>query len=258
MTTLRKSLMVLICISMVLCSVATITLAPDQSAQAKSDQPQPVISFEPSLVPLQLTALALTAFPDAIKTPIQLLAPLMAEVDNKQYAVSGEVLIGGQAYPVGDVLTNADGISRGATEQAPLGAYGYAVIKDDPAYRLVWATSESGEKQYVIVHENDPLFAGDDGLRNHLDDLKTGIRDLATVTAPAVTAATTMIAIGLGACIPTAGTSCALAAVGATIAGVVGLGLHTYVNFAVVQPAIENVQADLQVIAANRGFLNDG
>jgi hypothetical protein len=177
----------------------------------------------------------------------------MVPIEDDEYALAGDLLINGQAYPIGDELDNVEDIPLGATEESSYGQYGYAVIRDNPEYRLLWVTSEDGERHHVIVHENDPLFAGEDGFRKHLDDLQEGMTGLTTAAVPVLTAGGTLIAIGLGACAPTAGGGCALALAGAVITGIASLGAEAYFRLAVVDPAIDNLTADFETIAPNRG-----
>jgi len=179
--------------------------------------------------------------------------PVMVPIEDDEYALASDLLINGQAYPIGDELASADGIPLGAIEEGSYGNYGYAVVRDHPEYRLLWVASEDGERHHIIVHENDPLFAGEDGFRKHLDDLQERMTGLTTAAVPVVTAGGTLVAIGLGACAPTAGGGCVAALAGALITGIVSLGAEAYFRLAVVDPAIRNLAADFETIAPNRG-----
>jgi len=251
-TGIRKTILVTASIGLLMSPLA---FAPASGRQFAYEQDLRVqITFEPSLSVLEMTSFAPTAFPATVPPPAPFPTPVMVPIEDDEYALAGDLLINGQAYPIGDELDNAEGIPLGATEEASFGEYGYAVIQDHPDYRLLWVTDENDQRRHIIVHANDPLFAGEDGYRKHLEDLQAGMTTLTTAAVPVVTAGGTLIAIGLGVCAPTAGGGCALAFAGAVITGLVSLGAEAYIRLGVVDPAIDNLRADLETIAPNRGI----
>jgi len=249
---IRKTILVSASIGLLMSPLAVTTAAGRQFTNEQDLRRQ--ITFQPSLSVLEMTSFASTAFPATVPPPTPFPTPVMVPIEDDEYALAGDLLINGQAYPIGDELDSAEGITLGATEEGSFGEYGYAVIQDHPDYRLVWVNDENGERRHIIVHENDPLFAGEDGYRKHLEDLQEGMAALRTAAVPVVTAGGTLIAIGLGACAPTAGGGCALAFAGAVITGIVSLGAEAYIRLGVVDPAIDNLRADFETIAPNRGI----
>lgn len=211
------------------------------------------ITFVPSLSPLELTALAGTSMPTVAPQPTLLPTPIMISVEDSQYAVAGDLEIGGRTYPIGDEISDASGIPLGATEEGSYGDYGYAVVRDHTDYRLLWTTDEDGTRHSIIVHRNDPLFAGEDGFRKHIEDLQRGMNTLVTASTPVFIAGGTLLAFGFGACPGTAGAGCAGGVVAAGIAGLVGLGIMGYIRATQVDTAIDNLGADFATIAPNRG-----
>ncbi len=205
-------------------------------------------------MPLDLTEIAATEIADSVVAPTAVPDPVMVEAQDDQYAVAGDLLIGGKVYPIGDVIENGDEIALGAVETAPLNGHGYGVIQDNPDYRLVWVTREDGTRKSVIVHKNDPLFRGEDGFSQHISDVQKGMEALGAAAIPVVTGGLTLIAIGLGACGATAGAGCLMAAAGAAVASLGGIAAEAYIRATQVDPALRNVIADLDVIAQNRGI----
>jgi len=248
---MRRPLLLIASLGLILSPLAINSSAMAHLPQADVSLQQ--FTFVPSLSVMELTAFAQTAMPTTAPLPTPFPTPVMMPIENDEFAVAGDLEINGEAYPIGDKIPNADEIPLGATEEGSFGEYGYAVVRDHPEYRLLWTTDEDGARHHIIVHENDPLFAGDDGFRKHLDDLQAGMTAMVSASVPVFTAGATLFTIGLGACAPTAGAGCAVAFIGAGIAGVVGLGVMGYVRSAVVNPAIDNLTADFSTIAPNRG-----
>lgn len=247
----------LVCVSL---GLLLSPLAIHSSASAhlpRADVSLQQFTFEPSLSVMELTAFAQTAFPATVPPPTPFPTPVMVPIENDEYAVAGDLLIDGRTYPIGDEISSAEDIPLGAVESDPFNDYGYAVIRDQPDYRLLWMTSEDGERHHIIVHKNDPLFAGDDGFSEHVDDLQAGMAGLVTTAAPVATAGAMIVGIGLGLCAPTAGSGCALALGGAVITAVVGIGVEAFFRLGVVDPAIRNIKADFTTIAPNRGIDGD-
>jgi hypothetical protein len=253
-STARLGILVVLVITVPICPMAASIVAANNQAFAAESQPPIQISFEPSIAPLELTAIAATEIADTILVPTAVPDPIMVESQDDQYAVAGDLLIGGEAYAIGDEIEDAENIELGATETAPLNGHGYGVIKENPDYRLIWVTGEDGAKRHVIVHKNDPLFKGEDGFSNHIEDVQDGMEALAAAAVPVVTGGLTLVAIGLGACGLTAGGGCVMAAAGALIASIGGIAAEAYIRATVVDPALDNVQADLAVITDNRGI----
>lgn len=226
----------------VLTSVMTVTVGCD-------------IGFTPDVTELELVGPDSQPQLSELDSEPDLLSPEMAGPAGDQYAQSGELLIGGQVYSIGDDPGDVSGIELAATEQTVFGVYGYGVIKENPDYRLLWIEDENGVRQHMIVHKDDPLFAGDDGFRQHVDDLESGLVKAATSKGVALGAATTLLATGLGACIPTAGTTCLMGAIGAGATALGALVADGYFTYSVVLPALDNLRADLEVIDLNRGLV---
>jgi hypothetical protein len=109
---------------------------------------------------VQATALGTPAPPAAPQStmfPPVGTPPVMVPVEEDEYALCGTLEVSGQSYPIGDRFTDASGIELGTTVNADVwGQNGYAVIQDNPDYRLLWITRGDGARQYVIVHMNDP------------------------------------------------------------------------------------------------------
>ena len=250
----RIGILVTLIVTVPIFPMAVSILATSNQDFAAAPRPILQISFEPSIAPLELTEIAATQIVDSIVVPTAVPDPIVVESKNDQYAVAGDLLIGGKVYSIGDEIENADDIELGATETAPLNGHGYGVIRDRPDYRLMWVTGDDGIKRHVIIHKNDPLFKGDDGFSRHIEDVQEGMEALAVAAVPVMTGGLTLIAIGMGACGLTAGGGCALAAAGALIASIGGLAAEAYIRLTVVDPALDNVIADFGVITANRGI----
>lgn len=151
--------------------IAVVPLATSASAHnsASLDRAllQPIV-FTPNIEELELTAVAATAMATAVAGPATIADP-NAPVD----PVPGEIiLIGGKEYPIGETFTDADGIPKGVVEKSMFGDQGYSTILavGGDKYRLIWVT-DRGEKQYMIVREDDELFSGPDGFKETLQAL---------------------------------------------------------------------------------------
>lgn len=216
------------------------------------------VTFEPDIEPLELISPDSEGTAEGFDTELDILTPEMVGSSGSEYAVSGELIIDGEVYLIGDEIIDASRMTLGATEEAPLGGYGYGVISDNPAYRLIWVVDEDGTRRNMIVHENDPLFSGDDGFRKHLEDYEAGAFKAASATGIGLSGAVPIVVAGLGLCVPSVGTTCLIGAVGGLatmIGGVVG---EFYFTFAEAMPALRNMRADIAVIEANRGILTGG
>ncbi|MCH8338024.1 MAG: hypothetical protein IH858_04130 [Chloroflexi bacterium] len=195
---------------------------------------------------------------EGFSTELEILAPEMVGSTGSEYAVSGELILDGEVYLIGDEIADASRIKLGATEEAPLGGYGYGVLRDDPAFRLIWLIDEDGTRRNMIVHENDPLFSGDDGFRKHLEDYESGTLKAASASGIALSGAVPIVVAGLGLCIPSVGTTCLIGAIGGLATMVGGVIGDLYFTFAEAMPALRNMRADIDVIEANRGIISGG
>jgi hypothetical protein len=207
------------------------------------------IEFTPSVEELELTTVAATAMATAVADPAAFADP-NPPVD----PVSGEtILIGGKEYPLGDTFTDAEDIPRGVVQDSLFHDQGYSTILavGGDKYRLIWVT-DRGEKQYMIVREDDELFSGPDGFKETIEAL--GESEERTFDAAKVELG------GLGAillaefalCPATVGTSC-IAAIVTGIGGLVGgflLGMwRIFTDYA---PARNNVGEAYEQIEINR------
>ena len=216
------------------------------------------VQFEFDIEPLVLVGPDSDGVAEAFDPELVILAPEMVGSTGSEYAMSGELIINGEVYPIGDEITDACRIKLGATEEAPLGGYGYGVIHDDPAYRLIWVIDEDGTRRNIIVHENDPLFSGDDGFRKHLKDYQAGTLKAASASGLALSGAVPIVVAGLGLCVPSVGTTCLIGAIGGLATMVGGVVGDLYFTFAEAMPALRNMRADIDVIEANRGIISGG
>jgi hypothetical protein len=251
------ALIVVVAVSVVVCPLA----ADGFGLGGASAQ----IAFTPHISALELTqtaegieieAVATVGLPATAAFPTPPATPIMAPVQSGQYAICGMLRIGSATYPIGDPFSDASGIAVGTVVNAdPFGRNGYAEIRDHPDYRLVWVTSEAGVRQYIIVHKYDPLFSDPNvGFASQVSVVRGGYQQLFAAGVPALSAAGTLITIGIIGCAPTAGGGCALAAGAAIVGGAVASAAEWWIRATVVNPALRNLRLEFDSIDSNRGL----
>ncbi|MCH8339860.1 MAG: hypothetical protein IH858_13615 [Chloroflexi bacterium] len=164
------------------------------------------------------------------------------------------ILIGDQAFPVGEEFLDASGIPLGPVIKDYFGWYGYATIEGHPDLRLIWYTDISGQKHHLIVSVTDPLFAGNpgvdngDGFEDYVGQLIKA-EDAAALSLGGIGSfAAGAVYAELAVCGPSAGAGC-VAAVVTAVVGVVGAAISfVYHTIFKVLPAERNVVEQFDVI----------
>ena len=167
--------------------------------------------------------------------------------------IEGNVhIINGKPYPIGDAFYDAEGIPLGVRVTDRYGLFGYAPIASLPDYVLIWYLDGTGRKQYLVTKADDPLIAGPTGFDQTIQDLQEAEDRFARTIGYGVTGITTAVLIQLAACIPSAGFSCASAA----ITGIVGAAGTTVTALALIifdlVPAMNNVKRGFTTLDTNR------
>lgn len=209
------------------------------------------IDFTPNVKDLELTAVAGTAMATAVATPAAIAEPTPGP---PIVTVSGETItIGGKDYPIGNTFSDADDIPKGVVEDSLFGDQGYSTIVGvgGEKYRLIWVT-DRGEKQYMIVRENDNLFSGPDGFKETMEALRESEQRTFNAVKLEFGGLIGILAAEFAICPITGGAGC-IAAVVTAYAGLVGgfaLGLWRVITDYV--PARNNVSAAYTQIEINR------
>lgn len=209
------------------------------------------IDFTPNVKDLELTAIAGTAMATAVATPSAIVEPTPAP---PIATVSGDTItIGGKEYPIGDTFTDADDIPKGIVEDSLFGDQGYSTIVavGGEKYRLIWVT-DRGEKQYMIVREDDELFSGPDGFKETMEALGESEERTFDAVKLEVGGLIGILAAEFAICPITGGGGC-IAAVVTAFGGLVGgFALGLWRVFTDYVPARNNVGAAYAQIEINR------
>jgi hypothetical protein len=146
----RTGLAVLVTISLFVCPLAAGGFGL-RAAHAQLPYTPPIIptlGWTQTAGELGIGVVATVGTPVTVGLPTPLPTPVMAPVESGQYAICGMLVIDSSVYAIGDPFSDASGIALGTVVNAdPFGRNGYAEIRDQPDYRLVWVTSEAGVRQ---------------------------------------------------------------------------------------------------------------
>jgi hypothetical protein len=130
---------------------------------------------------------------------------------------------------------------------------GIATIFEQPDYRLIWYTDDSGARHYIIVHKDDALYSDENGFLEHFNDYLNDVGNMGKAIGAGLTGAGTLMGLGLAGCVPSAGVGCIVGIVGGFVAMLGGIVGEAYFSYFEVRPAIEALRSILQMIDANRG-----
>jgi hypothetical protein len=173
----------------------------------------------------------------------------------------GFLRVGNASFPIGCEFQGGALIPTGSTTQSATGLFGYATIEGAPEYRLIWYTVPgtwfahgSGERRYLIIRADDPLFSGTpnvqtgDGFEDYLGQVLETEHDMGFGAGGFVTGAAAAAFAQLYACPGTGGLTCASAALTAVV-GIVGGGFATLLNLSYWVRQVGNVAAQFHTIA---------
>lgn len=167
------------------------------------------------------------------------------------------LLIGDNAYRIGDEFLDASGIPLGPVTEDHLGWYGYATIADHPELRLIWTTDINGARHYLITKVTDNLFSGNPGIEPG-DGFEDYVRQM-NQAEDAFVVSLGGWGFGMGtailtqylACGPTAGVGCVTGTITGIVAIVGGIASMAYNTIFKIFPAERNVVRQFALIDAN-------
>src|SRR3990170_2917932 len=151
---LRAGLAAIVAFSLVVCPLAW---AGSRGAPARAAG-RGQIDFTPDVLQLQVT-------PTPGGIPI---TPVVSPTSPFPAAV---VMIGGQAYPFCEGISDASGIPIGPTETDYTGLYGYAPVAGQHNMVLMWVPGATG-RIYMLARADDPNFSGPMGFTHFLASLR--------------------------------------------------------------------------------------
>jgi hypothetical protein len=214
---------------------------PAQPAHGQSPPVQ--IDFTPHVTPALITP----------TPPFSGLGPL----EGGPVTVEGGFLrVGSAWFPIGCEFEAGGLIPTGSTTQSATGLFGYATIQGAPEYRLIWYTVPGtwyahggGERRYLIVRADDPLFSGfpnlEDGFQDYVD---AALQIELAIGLGGVGAGGGLGAAWLAGALACPGTAC-LSLLVATGAAVITGGITAAFNVFRWAPAARNAAAQFHTIA---------
>lgn len=236
----RAGLIVLVAISLVLCSLSG-GISQGTAAPALSTPFQ-------TLPPVNATL----ATPIGQATPGPTPIPTIGLPGSIVYIEGDKLVVGSDTYPIGDDFSDASGIPLGASTTSLVGDFGYAAIKGIEDFLILWITDDKGNKHYIIVSASDPLFVGHkdvkDGFIHYLEFLKDAENGIMWGMGGAGGGLIGATVAQLVLCAPTAGATCLSAIATAFVGGIAGLVKLAYHFIFDYLPQMHNLREQFEAI----------
>ena len=161
--------------------------------------------------------------------------------------VDGDTLIvGSNTYAIGDFFFDASAIPLGATTADGASKFGYSQILGIEDYVVIWITDTDGNKRYMLVKVDDPLFSGhagvEDGFEDYLGFLIDAQEAMLFAAGGNASGVVGFFVAQLYLCGPTGGSTC-ITAVATAIMAIIGGFVGVVYNFLTKYlPQIANVR----------------